>query len=888
MKKVMLLLSAIILAWFIGCVKEAEQPPIEYKYSVEATNEDFSDKGVNETVSLPFSIKAEYDFEKVPMKYKVETDKQGVIKNGDETILPNDVYTMTSPELNLSYEGKEAGEHTIKVTFFNDNTKKATTTKEIKLKYIEYEYTLEALSAKNSVYQGEAADFEYKLTPKDETKKEGYTITFKSYDDQDIKLERTNITFNGQRIEFNKSYPIENLSSFKIQVIPFYAGAKSLKYEIKNKTGKREGDIAIEVKQNVFEVAGNLDKTPIGATGEIVNFVGTVKKEPLYAKKLKYKTSIIQGTAEGIETNDWKEITYEGNEIKIPVKILKNGQYQYKISFQDEFGNQAEKILPINSQANYRFRVEVEGRNNPLQGETVTYRLKIVREEPILPSDYRLILAKEVEGDDIARRSEISVSGTKVAGKENEYDIKKENEEFITTVTIKSFSIGAKKLKYKIYRHVGGVSGETVEGYIDFNVQKSEFRIEQETLNKDKINNIGDVIVHTAKVIKTNTGGTIKYKISVLEGDNGGIKDNGEWKDVTLEGGYVKIPINILKEGKYSYNITFKDEFGNEIEGNSKDIRTVENFDVRFSFSKDFILEEIPIDIDLHIETSKHNSSVQYFVSFDTPIVTYNNRVYQPNEKIPIEGLNFKASLLYKKNSIYRDLMIERKKIQSITVFNSDGKEISFYSNKSRYPFPEPISPLITNPFNALHYSSFEQKDSFGQIFGGVEEGFVFDFSDMIRFFDSHFNKEEIKVYIYVENSEGKKESLNTDGYSYNDLTSTFIITRDRHKGYRGKELDNIFQFSDNISIEIFYKNQKVFQESNIEIKNRYGFVISNVYDRNFYRCEGNLNNLGLSFLDKVNEGHRDNFSHEFLKGRLNRVGRSHSNRIYYMSNYNL
>ena len=135
MKKVVLLFSVIMMTSLLGCVKEKEQPIVEYKYSVEVDNEIISNKRVDETVSLSFLVKTEYDFENVPMKYKVETNKNGLIKNGEETILSNEVYTLSNPNLNLSYTGKEAGEHTIKVTFFNDNTKE-TTTKEFKLKYI--------------------------------------------------------------------------------------------------------------------------------------------------------------------------------------------------------------------------------------------------------------------------------------------------------------------------------------------------------------------------------------------------------------------------------------------------------------------------------------------------------------------------------------------------------------------------------------------------------------------------------------------------------------------------------------------------------------------------------------------------------------------------------
>ena len=75
MRKIFLILMTFALfAWSVSCVKEAEQKKIEFNYNV-VTPEDFSDKGVTEEVSIPIDIKTEYDFSKVPLKYKVETDK---------------------------------------------------------------------------------------------------------------------------------------------------------------------------------------------------------------------------------------------------------------------------------------------------------------------------------------------------------------------------------------------------------------------------------------------------------------------------------------------------------------------------------------------------------------------------------------------------------------------------------------------------------------------------------------------------------------------------------------------------------------------------------------------------------------------------------------------
>lgn len=842
MKRVLLLL-AIILAWFIGCVKEVEQPPIEYKYSVEANNEDFSDKGVNETVSLPFAIEAEYDFTKVPMKYKVESNKEGLFKNGDEDILPNDVYTLEKPELKLSYTGKEAGEHIVKVTFFNDNTKKATVTREVKIKYIEYGYTVEQLIGKNSSYQGEDINFEYRIVPKDESKKEGYTITFKSFDEADNKLEKTKILYEGNQIEFNKSYSIADLSKFKILIKPFYAGTKVLKYVIKNKTGQKEGQIAIEVKPNVLDVTGNLDKTPIGYAGELLNFIGTVKKEPLYVKSLKYKTSIVQGTASGIETNDWKEIVYEGDQIKIPIKILKNGQYQYKISFQDEFGNEIEKILPINSQANYKFKIEVEGGKNPfIQGEEVTFKINLVREEPRLAASYKITFNEVVEGDKGEKATVVTVGGNKISG--NTYLVQTDNSDptnvkYFTVVKVKSFSIGKKKVIFKVFRDAEGTETDNTTGSIDFEVHKSLFEVEQEVLDKDKIVNIGDVVTHTAKVRKSNSTSSIKYRISVTGGDKMGIKDNDVWKDIALENGIVKIPINLQKQGTYKYKMTYKDEFGNEFIGGEKEIRTVEKFEVQFSFAKKRIMETKPVGFNLNINVinSDPNPSVEYYVVFKTPLVTYNNKTYQAGDRIPIANFSFDASLLYKEGDLDKDNKSSAALIPSFVVVNSDGVEKKFYSHNDNR-FPNAISPISFKEMYLL-YDRYHDCISCGNRNGNVRLRLIEEVDVSLskdQKIDDFFNTDDIYFKFYLFKKEEGFSLLNENKISLKDIYSSepdknfknilYVIpavydcSSSGRYGIEGScdyKMEHLSKYKPVMNIEVYYKDKLVYKIEDIK-----------------------------------------------------------------------
>lgn len=832
----MLLAAVIGFSFLTSCKKDSELPPVEFKFSVEANNEDFSDKGVNETVTLPFTLDAEYDFNKVPMKYKVESNKEGLFKNGTKNILPNDVYTLAKPELKLSYTGKQAGEHVVKVYFFNDNTKKATVTKEIKIKYIEHEYTIEQLVGKNSSYQGEDVNFEYKLTPKDESKRDGYTITFKSFDEADNKLEKTKILFEGRSIEFNKSYPIANISKLKILIKPFYAGAKALKYVIKNKTGQREGEINLEVKQNVFDVTGNLDKIPVGYAGEVVNFIGIVKKEPLYVKSLKYKTSIVQGTASGIETTNWRDVSYESNEIKIPIKILKNGGYQYKITFQDEFGNETSKTVAINSQANYRFRVNVEGRTNPLQGEEVTYKLKIVKEESRLYGEYRIILGKEIEGDDIARRSTITVSGTKVEGKENEYEVGDLNsysfdEEYYTNVKIKSYSVGNKKLKYKVYRHVNGVAKEAVEGYIDFNVQKSEFRIEQEQIDKNQIRNVGEIITYTGKMIKSNTGGrTLKYKTVILEGDKTGVKTtrNNDWENIELPSNNImKLPINIIKEGKYTYQIFFKDEFGNEAETDKFEISYRGNEKFKTTLLPDELNNKIKLgkpysrNIKIQIENNKvHSPIVEYYIKFDDVKVSYNSRLYNKGEEIVVKNTENTKEIILNFNFVTDNANFNEYKRYSVfkgKIRNSDGEYDNIVVSGENFRYIK-----IKGMYLRYAFWAYTSEEKHGNGYYYFEESVNARIEEDRDIIDNSIDKNDIKFHFYLLSSKGYGWEKLQMIPSYRDLntSSSTLEIYDRKMSdewvRHNENKEKVRKHVGTMKIEVYYKDKKVYEIDNI------------------------------------------------------------------------
>lgn len=140
MKKIIFLFVTFLA--IVSCKKDADQDGLDFGFVVNAVEENFSAKDIEEPVTFEFNIHTHYDFEKVPMKYKVNSnEKTSEITNGTESIALNDVYELKEPKLVLTYIGKSAKKQNIEVTFYNN--KGVSVTKEIPLEVVEKKQTEE-------------------------------------------------------------------------------------------------------------------------------------------------------------------------------------------------------------------------------------------------------------------------------------------------------------------------------------------------------------------------------------------------------------------------------------------------------------------------------------------------------------------------------------------------------------------------------------------------------------------------------------------------------------------------------------------------------------------------------------------------------------------------
>lgn len=346
-----------LTALIMSCKEDADMPALNFDFNIKTEIDNFSDKGVNEVVKIPFEISSQYDFEKIPLKYKIESSLKCDISDGTKKILKGDAYTLTKPNLELQYTGKEKGDHKIKITF--SNSKGKVVVKDFSLNYKEYGYTLEVLNGNANPFQGENVDFDIKITP--ENKANPYYIVFKSYDPEDPNLQKTLISLNGNKIAFGKEYKIDDFNNLKVRINSFYAGTKHLKYVIKNKTHEREESIRQNVNKNTIIIQEtSVTKSLIENINETTTFKAKIIKTPKFSNKLQYKTSLIEGKT-GLTTNDWKDITLQENgEVSFPIKALEVGTYTYEVIFRDEFGNETENNSAFNKNISVKTPEEFE------------------------------------------------------------------------------------------------------------------------------------------------------------------------------------------------------------------------------------------------------------------------------------------------------------------------------------------------------------------------------------------------------------------------------------------------------------------------------------------------------------------------------------------------
>ena len=529
MKKLLLFAVIAIVAFslgIVGCSKDKEQDPIQWKFNVTAKTEKIeTGLGTNDIVPLEFLVDKEYE-SGATITYSIISDKTNfnlTDREGNE-LAQNRKYELVGTSLKINYKGLEQGLHTIKVIFEND--KKVSITKIITLNFVNYDFEYKITTAKKGeIYQAEEVLYNLEISNKNINAGD-YEIKFTSYDDADPNLEKSVITFNSQKVEINKWYKISNLSNSEITIKSFYSGEKNLSYSIKNKNIVRNLILQQTVnKRGIVVTTSDVSKTNISKIGEQFKLKALLNKTPnKLSNKIYYKTWITispEAPDEGITTtnNEYKEysLTDEGY-FEILLEAKKGGVYKYNIQFKDEWGNESLTTTKNITVDNKDFNIKVTqnyNTNEIYQGKELVNLIKIEQLQNVTNENYHIRFISFEDKD-------VSLSKSKIIFKHN--DINPAEEELVMNewkslseedllkgffIKLKSFYTGIKKVKFEIKNSVS-----TKQYEFEINVKPIEYSIE---LERDKYEiGITEKTIFFILTFRSNvkTNNKIEYKIT--------------------------------------------------------------------------------------------------------------------------------------------------------------------------------------------------------------------------------------------------------------------------------------------------------------------------------------------------------------------------------------
>lgn len=583
MKKIILGALFAFIA-FVACKKEADIPAIKFKFSVEIPNEKYSDKGLNDRVNIPIDISPSYNLTKMPIKYKINWDKQGELKIGDTEVRRDEIYTLDTTKIMLSYTGKEVGEHKISLSFFND--KDMNIEKEIKIPYVKYNFNTSIVGGKENIYQGENIEYNLSIAPENTTINDVYKIKFISYDDQDPTLAKSFVGLNGIKIEFGKEYVISDLSApQRINLKPFYFGNKKLIYKIINNTSEKQEEIAQRVEQSKITVNNlNFNKLIVNSLRERLQIRGYINKTPNINREILYKSSIIDpvDNKDGITNtnNEYQGYTLPpNNEFSIDLEVKKYGTFKYVVQFKDEFGTESQSYEFTIKVTNNDFNIEQKTNtnlDNIFQGGSVDVDVE-VKEELSTSEEYQIQFTSFDPND-------VYLEKTKV--KFNSLDIQLNkwypvNKGSINKIILNPYYFGDKKLIYQIKN-----STYTKQKELELNVKKTTISLQNLSLRYSNNIYINEPFKLMGKVEKTYPEHkNVEFKTWLSLGDSNDINQvtNSYRKYNFQEEGenIFSSDYNISKVGNYTLNIQFKDEFGNESEVKTFHINVLSRLEIK-------------------------------------------------------------------------------------------------------------------------------------------------------------------------------------------------------------------------------------------------------------------------------------------------------------------
>ena len=659
MKKIIFLIAMALVAIItIRCKEDAEIPALKFDIDVK-TDATISERGINDESVIKFDLKTDYDYAAAPLSYKVSYENIGILKLNGEELNKDTTYKLNKPELTLSYFGKEAGKHTIKVHFFND--KGINVLKEIEIPYVKYNFTVSTVGDE-APYQGELKEYKLTITPENTTVKDSYKIKFISYDENDPSLQKSYVALNGTKIEFNKVYDIDVTKEQKITLKSFHSGAKNLIYTIINNSSEKQEKIGQNIKASEIEVKNlSFNKLTTNTLGDNLQLRGFINKTPSLSKGIQYRTWIVEVPNEqkdGIENTDntYKDFTLpDNNEFVLNVKVKKYGTYKYMLQFKDEFGTESAPTSFDIKAIDKNFEVEqiVPNLENVIQGQDIDINFTVKEVSNNENETYQVQFLEFDRLDENLRKSKIYLNDTEV--QLNKWYIIERK--VANHIKLNVSTAGNKTLKYQIKNSIYDKTNT-----VTFNVKKTTISLKNLTIKATKIF-INEPFKIEGIVEKTySKNKNIEYKTWLTLGNAPHFNGlTNTYKPISLSSDNIlSLSFYATDASNYKLHIQAKDEFGNE-----SDIR---EFPITVNY-KTFAIKQVN-----DVLTDKYQGQD---ISFVSSVEADNNQ----NGEYKVRFLSFDS----------QDINLQKSYI------NLNGNPVRF---NVEYSFKEINNSIVVNSFH--------------------------------------------------------------------------------------------------------------------------------------------------------------------------------------------
>lgn len=355
MKKIQVILGLFALLGLVfplpSCDKDGDWSNAKnediYGFAIERDVE-FAEKALKEVTPIMFNVKANYDFDKIPMKFKVlYMSGAGTLTLNGVVIENNSTYKLKKKDNTFEYVGTKEGKNSFVITATND--KNVSKEEEFNINYAVTDFSVESkpVNQNQTIWQGDEYSYNIKIEPRNSSKPANdYHIMFEVYDG-DIKLESRNVQ---KGVWYKITGDIGNIG---VTMKTNTSGNAILRFKIKNNTTERDGfsiTQKIEQRRVEFKNLSISDTSFVKGSDKDYKIWGNIIKTPKTNNNRIFYKAWLNAPADytgGIdEVKEYQEYALtENGGFNMNFNVTNKatiGTYSFFIQFKDEYGNESE------------------------------------------------------------------------------------------------------------------------------------------------------------------------------------------------------------------------------------------------------------------------------------------------------------------------------------------------------------------------------------------------------------------------------------------------------------------------------------------------------------------------------------------------------------------